>query len=92
VLSIARLRGFLPTLDLYKLNHNHIIDDKMLLKATNIGGIFTIAFLVSAIFVPLFSLVYYALDNTTESKALVPLFITEKDFDGSLTGDIKINA
>jgi hypothetical protein len=44
---------------------------------------------VSAIFVPLFSLVYFFIDNIIESKALVPIFIIEKDWD-PLSGDFNV--
>ena len=69
----------LKSIDSYALDHNHILDQIMMVKRTKIGGIFTLMFMVSIIFVPLMFLITYTFDNIIESKRLVPYFITEKD-------------
>ena len=51
----------------------------MYVKATELGGMFTLMFFVSIIFVPLTVLITYTFDNIIEYKALVPFFITERD-------------
>lgn len=73
------LRKWLKNVDNYKLDHNHILDQIMYVKATQIGGVFTLMFLVSVIFVPLTTLITYTFDNIIESKSLVPFFITERE-------------
>ena len=70
-------RSILHNLDLYKAGHNFQIDKVMYLRKNKIGGIFSLTFLLVAILLIVSAILQYELNNTIESKTLVPLVILE---------------
>jgi hypothetical protein len=72
-LSSRTLRRLVKKTDIFKQNHNETIDSPMILRKTEIGGCYTILFVVAAICLSIITLIYFFLDNKSISQALVPL-------------------
>ncbi|CAG9336307.1 unnamed protein product [Blepharisma stoltei] len=79
---VKKVKKFLKYLDLYVSLHNHIIDDPMVLKRTQIGGVFTLVFIIGAFIIIFISLFQYASNNIFETKNLVPLVVLLQDVSG----------
>jgi hypothetical protein len=72
------VRGKLAGVDIFKLHHNHVVNDPMFLRQTFWGGLFTIFALLLVFYLAIQSLLFFNYDNVIESKALVPkVIITE---------------
>jgi len=89
LLTCKKLKSKLKNFDIYNAFHNHIINEKMRLRKTSFGGLFTIIFIVVAFMLISLSVLTFFLDNVKEEKALVPLAIIQKDYE-EVTADIAI--
>jgi hypothetical protein len=58
--------------DIFTANHSHDLGVPIIHKKTNVGGLFSLFFIFSAIVTVIAAIVTYSLDNVTEIKALVP--------------------
>lgn len=63
----------IEVIDLFKQNHNYSQQVPMQLKITQIGGYFTLFFIVAAIILISISAINYHMNNIDEIKSLVPL-------------------
>jgi len=73
-------RKFFIKLDLYSKLHNHVINDVMYLRASPIGGLFSMFFIFAAIAFVTLSLISFTITNIVEQKALVPLVSLQEDY------------
>lgn len=59
----------------------------MVIRKTFCGGLISIAFVVTSFLLTIASLIYFTMDNISESKALVPLVSLDNEID-KIEGDI----
>ena len=88
-------RNSLIVLDLYKFNHNYILNQPMIMKKNKTGGFFSIMFMLVAILLIVSALLDFTSNNIIESKALVPLVILENivsNFQGSAKLDFTFSS
>jgi hypothetical protein len=78
---IANKQSLFAKIDLYTKLHNHIADEPMYRRATGLGGLCTVMFILIALMFILSALITFSLENIEESKALVPIVILDEDFD-----------
>ncbi|CAG9318127.1 unnamed protein product [Blepharisma stoltei] len=77
------------SIDLYKTQHNHVLETPMLLKKTRIGGIFSLIFLILAVMIIISILIDYSINNEIEIKSLVPLVVMNHEVSKFVT-DLKV--
>lgn len=80
-LFIRKIRRYLKSIDLYSDKHNYELNAPMKLMKTEIGGFFTIIFIILAIILISSDSIRFKLNNIDETKALVPLVTLENDVD-----------
>jgi hypothetical protein len=76
-------------LDLFKKSHNHFEDEVMYIHKRPIGGLFSLWFILVALFFLAVSLTTFAVNNIEESKALVPLVAVEENYK-HINGDFNL--
>ncbi|CAG9336306.1 unnamed protein product [Blepharisma stoltei] len=76
---VKKAKKLLKYIDLYVSSHNYILGDPMILRSTQIGGVFSLAFIFGAIIIIFISIFQYASNNIYETKSLVPLVVLEQD-------------
>ena len=86
-LSSETLRRLVKQTDIFKQNHNETLNSPMILKKTEIGGCFTVLFVVAAFCLSIITLLYFFLENKSISQALVPLASILNDYP-DISGDI----
>ena len=86
-LSSDTLRRLVKKTDIFKQNHNEQLNSPMILKKTEIGGCFTVLFVVAAFCLSIITLLYFFLENESISQALVPLASILNDYP-NISGDI----
>lgn len=90
----SNIRNKLRGLDIYTDKHNHFLKQPMILKTTNLGGIFSVFFMFAAVLYIIIAFYIYFEYNIEESKGLVPLATLQEDYDkvGSrqFTADISV--
>jgi hypothetical protein len=77
----TRFRKFISKIDIYIYNHNHFVNSPMQVKRTLLGGTFTIFVICFATMIVTNQSVSYIMDNSIETKALVPLVAIEEEYD-----------
>ena len=77
-----KLSKTISKLDLFKEYHNYVVNEPMKLKQTFIGGIFSLVFILVAVFMIFIAVLIYSEDNIQENKALVPLVTIEEEAEG----------
>jgi hypothetical protein len=82
---VANKQNLFAKIDLYKKLHNHVVDEPMYRRATGLGGLFTVMFVLIALFFIFSALITFSLENIEETKALVPMVTLESDFDKVMT-------
>jgi Galactose oxidase, central domain/Tyrosine-protein kinase ephrin type A/B receptor-like len=87
IISLSSASGFLTLLYLLPYNHRNFFKKFDLFKnvherkyyeepfATNLGGLFSLVFIMASVVFIAYPWVYYYLSNITETKSLVPAFI-----------------
>lgn len=76
--TIQKVRKVIIMFDIFTKLHNYIIDKKMWIKKTELGGLFSVAFAVVAIMFFLINTLEFLNGNIFEDKALVPTITMEK--------------
>jgi hypothetical protein len=76
-------------LDLFKKSHNHFVDEVIHIRKRPIGGLFSVLFIMIALFFIVVCLATFAVDNVEETKALVPLVVIAEKYK-ALEGDFKL--
>ena len=79
LLKFSKFTKKLKMLDLFRLSHNYDFNIPLKLKKTECGGVFSVAFLILAMYTIVSAIIVYILSNTQESKTLVPLVILESE-------------
>lgn len=82
-----RFRVFIKIADIFKQNHNDKLNEPMILKKTEIGGCFTILFVIAGACLSAVTIIYFTLENSSTSQALVPLVSILQDYP-DISGDI----
>lgn len=77
-------------LDIFKDSHNYLVGAPMMIKSTVIGAVFSMVFFVSALFVASIAITNYVVDNSDETKSLVPFAGLVHEV-GEFTADIKVS-
>lgn len=89
-LLLSGPRQYLKYIDLYTKEHNHTLNEMMIIKTKPIGGLFSVLFILAAGVVVLTLLIVFSIDNIEESKALVPLVTLEVDYE-EFIGEIRVS-
>ena len=79
ILLWDKIRSFLKYFDIYPGHHNHEYQQYMILDKTAIGGIFSLMFFAIAIIIIGTAIITYQTQNIQETKALIPLVVTEEE-------------
>jgi len=88
-LSIKRIREKVKIIDLYSSAHNYGEGEVMIIRNTLCGGIISIMFIITSFLITIASVIFFTIDNVSETKALVPLVSIDNEID-KIQGDLLI--
>ena len=89
-LGVRKVRGIVQKFDFYKSFHNYTTGELMVFKKTFLGGYFSLVFVLVSVFILTESVIALYLNNTRETKTLVPYVVLEKQ-NSDITADFAIN-
>mmetsp|Transcript_34294 Transcript_34294/g.60025 ORF Transcript_34294/g.60025 Transcript_34294/m.60025 type:complete len:1030 (+) Transcript_34294:49-3138(+) len=84
-------KKYFVKLDMFRKAHNHFINEVMYIRVSPIGGLFSLLYILVAVFFVSVSLVTFSISNVEETKALVPLVTIEEKY-SEIIGDFNLTS
>ena len=72
---VAKSRKNLRLIDIFTVHHNYKVGKPMKLKKTIVGGFFTLILGLVILYLLFTALIFYFIDNVSETKASIPIVI-----------------